>query len=122
MDGQLYEGMDGYFPLILCSGLADSVTNHVQLNGFGEREPFAVVQGDGLWRRLTAAASLSERLCSLVPESTVSVEWSNTTFSATRAYEPSGSAWSLAGSRAAAAVFESAPGIVLRDSICMPIR
>jgi hypothetical protein len=52
-----------------------------------------VLQSDGLWLRLIAPPSLSERLCSLVPESTVATDWSNTVFSATREYDPSGSVW-----------------------------
>jgi dienelactone hydrolase len=95
VDGSAYEGLDGYFPLILSGSLSDSLTNAVMFAGFGEREPAVVVQSDGLWLRVVAPPSLSERLCSLVPDSTVAVDYSNTEFSSTRSYDPSGSAWSL---------------------------
>jgi len=95
VDGSEYEGFDGYFPLILASNLTGSATNDVIFIGFGAREPAVVLQADGLWLRLVAPPALSARLCSLVPESTVATDWSNTVFSATRKYDPSGSAWSV---------------------------
>lgn len=95
VDGTNYEGFDGYFPLILSTGLTADVVDQVSFVGFGAREPAVVLQADGLWLRLVAPLALSERLCSLVPDSTVATDWSNTSFSATRAYDPSGSAWSL---------------------------
>jgi hypothetical protein len=93
VDGAGYEGFDGYFPLILSTRLVDSLTNGVIVTGFGEREPALVLQSDGLWLRLIAPPALSARLCSLVPESTVATDWSNTTFSATRELQPTVSAW-----------------------------
>ncbi len=95
VDDSAYEGLDGYFPLILSASLSSSLTNDVTLIGFGAREPAVVVQADGLWLRLVAPPSLSQRLCSLIPDSTVAADYSNSTFSSSRAYEPSGSAWSL---------------------------
>ena len=95
IDGADYEGLDCYFPLILADNLASSLTNQVSLTGFGTREPAVVVEDDGLWLRVIAMPSLSERLCSLVPASRVAANWSNTTFSVTRKYDPSGSAWSV---------------------------
>lgn len=95
VDGTAYEGLDGYFPLVLCDSLTGSLTNDMALSGFGDREPAVVVQADGLWLRLIAPPSFSERLCSLVPDSTVAADWQNTTFSTARDYDPSGSAWSL---------------------------
>jgi hypothetical protein len=92
VDGTDYEGWDGYFPLILSTNLTGSFTN-ATLTGFGAREPALVLQADGLWLRVIAPPTLSARLCSLVPDSTVAPDWSNTTFSATRTYDPSGSAW-----------------------------
>jgi len=93
VDGTLYEGFDGYFPLILSTNLTAGLTNNVMFTGFGDREPAVVVQPDGLWLRLIARPSLSERLTSLVPDSTVAVDYSNSTFSATRALQPTVSAW-----------------------------
>jgi dienelactone hydrolase len=93
VDGSDYEGFDGYFPLLDSASLTAALTNHVLFAGFGAREPAVVVQDDGLWLRLIAPPSLSERLCSLVPESTVAPAWFNSSFSATRTYDPSGSAW-----------------------------
>jgi hypothetical protein len=95
IDGNAYEGMDGYFSLVLSDNLPAGLTNNVSFTGFDEREPAVVVQDDGLWLRLVEPLSLSERLCSLIPESTVAAVWSNSQFTASRAYEPSGSAWSL---------------------------
>jgi len=95
IDGTVYEGMDGYFPLLLSSSLASTLTNAVSFVGLGVREPAAVVQDDGLWLRLIAPPAFSTNLCSLVPDSTVAADYSNTLFSATRAWDPSGSAWSL---------------------------
>ena len=69
VDGTAYEGFDGYFPLILSSALAGSLTNEVTFSGFGARAPAVVVEADGLWLRLVAPPSLSERLTSLVPDS-----------------------------------------------------
>lgn len=93
VDGSDYEGFDGYFPLIYSTNLTEGLTNDVLFVGFGAREPVAVVQNDGLWLRLISPPSLSERLCSLVPDSTVAPAWSNSSFSATRTYDPSGSDW-----------------------------
>ncbi|MDF7806346.1 hypothetical protein P4E94_02780 [Pontiellaceae bacterium B12219] len=93
VDGSGYEGMDLYFPIILATGLPTSLTNTVTFYGFGEREPALVAQDDGLWLRLIAPPSLSVRLCSLVPESTVATDYSNSVFAATRALKPTGSAW-----------------------------
>ena len=95
IDGTAYEGLDGYFPLILAGNLADSLTNQVSFAGDSGREPAVVVEDEGLWLRVIAMPSLSERLCSLVPASRVATDWSNTTFSVTRKYDPSGSAWSV---------------------------
>ena len=95
IDGSLYEGLDLYFPLVLSDDPPAGLTNHVSLIGFGSREPAVVLEEDGLWLRLVAMPSLSERLCSLVPASRVAADYSNTTFTASRAYEPSGSAWSV---------------------------
>lgn len=93
VDGSLYEGFDGYFPLINSTSLSAAVTNLVTFSGLSGRQPAVVVQADGLWLRLIARPSFSDRLCSLVPSSTIATVWSNTTFSATRAYDPSGSEW-----------------------------
>ena len=95
VDGTAYEGMDGYFPLLLSSSLAGAVTNAVSFAGLGEREPATVVQDDGLWMRLTAPPPFSTKLCSLAPASTVAADLAGTAFSATRALDPSGSAWAL---------------------------
>ncbi|MDF7823556.1 hypothetical protein P4B35_05985 [Pontiellaceae bacterium B12227] len=95
IDATDYEGLDGYFPLVLAEGLTGHFTNQVSFTGFNEREPAAIVEDDGLWLRVIAMPSLSERLCSLVPESRVAADYSNTTFSVTRKYDPSGSAWSV---------------------------
>jgi hypothetical protein len=94
VDGSDYEGFDGYFSLIHSSGLPFTITN-AALTGLDEREPSLVLEADGLWLRLVAPPALSERLCSLVPASRIVAEYSNTTFSASRTYEPSGSAWSV---------------------------
>jgi len=94
VDGTDYEGFDGYFPLMLSTNLNAGLTNDVTFTGFGTREPAVVVQSDGLWLRLIARPSLSERLTSLVPDSTIAVDWSNSTFSATRALQPTVSEWS----------------------------
>jgi dienelactone hydrolase len=93
VEGSVYEGFDGYFPLILSTNLSASLENDVSFTGFGERQPAVVVQGDGLWLRLIAPPSFSDRLCLLVPNSTIAPLWSNTTFAATRDYDPSGSEW-----------------------------
>ncbi len=95
IEGSGYEGLDGYFPVLSASNLSGSLTNQVFFTGFGAREPAVVVEDGGLWLRVIAPPSLSERLCSLVPDGRVAADWSNTTFSARRAYEPSGSAWSV---------------------------
>ncbi|MDF7809504.1 hypothetical protein P4E94_18825 [Pontiellaceae bacterium B12219] len=94
VEGTEYEGMDGYFPLILATDLPAGLTNAI-CTGFGQREPALVMQDDGLWLRLIAPPSLSKRLCALIPESTVAADYSNSVFSFTREYDPSGSAWSL---------------------------
>ncbi len=94
VDGTDYEGLDGYFPLLKMSGSSGSFASaNVSFIGLDGREPALVVQSDGLWLRLLAPPGLSERLCSLVPASTVAADYTNTQFSASRAFEPSGSAW-----------------------------
>ncbi|MFC1764380.1 hypothetical protein ACFL6U_20195 [Planctomycetota bacterium] len=96
VDGTDYEGLDGYFPLIKTSRVSGSIdVNNVTLIGFEGREPALVQETSGLWLRLIAPPSLSERLCSLVPDSTVATDYANTSFSASRAFVPSGSTWSL---------------------------
>jgi hypothetical protein len=95
VDGTAYEGMDGYFPLLLSSSLVSTLTNAVSFAGLEGRDPAAIVQDHGLWLRLTAPPALSTNLCNLVPDSTVATDYTNTQFSATRAWDPSGSAWSL---------------------------
>ena len=91
--GSDYEALDGYFPLILSSNLLNSITNEVNLISMGERHASLVLQADGLWLRLTAPLGLSERLCTLVPSSTVAGNYSNTFFSASRDFVPTGSIW-----------------------------
>ncbi|MDF7808116.1 hypothetical protein P4E94_11750 [Pontiellaceae bacterium B12219] len=95
IDGSEYEGLDGYLPLIQTDAFVGDLswTNRIAFVGMEEREPAAVLQADGLWLRLIAPPALSDRLCSLVPASTVEGDYSNTTFFASRALEPTGSAW-----------------------------
>ena len=97
VDGTVYEGMDGYFPLLLTANAEASAaaTNSATFTGFAEREPGLIQDTDGAWLRVIAPPAFSTNLCSLVPDSTVAVDYSNTQFSATRAWDPSGSAWSL---------------------------
>ncbi|MDF7800421.1 hypothetical protein P4C99_13165 [Pontiellaceae bacterium B1224] len=64
IDGTAYEGLDGYFPVISASNLAGSLTNQISFVGFDVREPSAIIEDDGLWLRLIAEPSLSQRLCS----------------------------------------------------------
>ncbi|CAA6676264.1 LamG domain-containing protein [Lentimonas sp. CC4] len=94
VDGSAYEGGDGYFPLVLVSGALGRVDlSNVTLSGFGSREPSLVEQEDGLWLRLLAPPSLSQELCSLVPDSTIAVDYTQSQFAVSRAYDPSGSIW-----------------------------
>ena len=96
VDGTDYEALDGYFPLILSPAVAGAfAAEDVSFVGLAGREPALVLQTDGLWLRLLAPPALSQELCSLTPESTVATDYGNTTFSASRALEVSGSAWSL---------------------------
>ena len=96
IDGTAYEGLDGYFPLVKVRSLVGTIdSNNVTFMGLNAREPALVVQGDGVWLRLTTPSAFSTHLCSLVPESTVATDYSNTQFSATRSLDPSGSPWSL---------------------------
>lgn len=94
VDGSDYEGGDGYFPLVLVSGALGSFdSSNVTLSGFDVREPSIVEQEDGLWLRLLAPPSLSQELCSLVPDSTVAVDYTDSQFEVSRAYDPAGSIW-----------------------------
>jgi len=94
VDGSAYEGLDGYFPLILTNNVTGGFeSTNVVFTGFGGREPALVLQDDGLWLRLIAPPAFSTRLCSLVPDSTVTTDYDSTAFSATRALEPTVSAW-----------------------------
>ena len=97
VDGSVYEGMDGYFPLLRTThGQASTAAIHnVVFTGLAEREPALIQDTAGVWLRLTAPPAFSPTLCSLVPDSTVAADYTNTQFSATRAWDPSGSAWSL---------------------------
>ncbi len=97
VDGSVYEGMDGYFPLLRTThGQASTAAIHnVAFTGLTEREPALIQDTAGVWLRLTAPPAFSPTLCSLVPGSSVATDYSNTQFSATRAWDPSGSAWSL---------------------------
>ena len=93
IDGRDYEGFDGYFLLIACTDFSEDLTHHVVFTGFGSRAPSVVIEDSGLWLRLVAPPSYSDRLCSLVPDSTVVADWSNSTFTATRHLQPTVSAW-----------------------------
>ena len=97
VDGTAYEGIDGYFPLLLTANAQASAaaTNSAAFTGFAEREPALIQDTDGVWLWVIAPPAFSTNLCSLVPDSTVTADYSNTQFSATRAWDPSGSAWSL---------------------------
>ena len=96
VDGSAYEGLSGYFPLILCDNLSSSIVDKVTFVGFGEREPAVIVLDDGLWLRLIAPPAVSDKLCSLAPASTATTDYSNSVFSSTRALVPTGSIWGSA--------------------------
>lgn len=94
VDGSSYDALDGYFPLVRAGAIVGSfATNKVTFTGFGQRFPALVYQADGLWLRLTAPPTYSAQLCSLFPTSTIAGSYGSSIFSATREYDPSGSAW-----------------------------
>ena len=96
VDGTDYEALDGYFPLVRSPSLTGGFDPaNVTFIGFEERKPALVVQSDGLWLRTIAPPAWSDRLLSLVPDSTVAADYSNTHFSVSRTLEPSGSAWAI---------------------------
>ena len=92
--GPAYEGMDGYFPLVLTTNQVGSFdAGNVTFIGLSDREPALVQQADGLWLRVTAPPPLSDRFFSVLPASTVASDYANTVFSGTQAYDPSASLW-----------------------------
>jgi hypothetical protein len=94
VDGSNYEGLDGYFPLVLAGAVNGGfAASNVTFIGFGEREPALVQEADGLWLRVIAPTAFSDQLCSLVPASTIAGSYGGSTFAATRTLDLSGSAW-----------------------------
>ncbi len=90
-----YEGMDGYFPLVLSSELPSAFgLDPVSIVGLEDRAPALVQQEDGLWLRVVEPPPYSARMCALVPESTVEPDYANTSFVVTRELQSTVSAWS----------------------------
>lgn len=94
VDGTAYEGFDGFFPLVQAGGqvtLPD--TSRIELRGMDERHPSLATDANSIWLRLADQPSYSQLICSAVPDSRVTADWSNSVFAATREFTESGSAW-----------------------------